>query len=90
MAERAAAAGGDTVVELLPPLRRYVASRLGDRHDVDDVVQETAERVLAAREPLDPDAALAYAIVVARHVLADRSRAARRSHRHASRVISDA
>jgi hypothetical protein len=56
-------------------------------HDVDDVVQETVERVLAAREPLEPDTALAYGLVVARNVLATRARDARRARRHAPRVI---
>jgi RNA polymerase sigma factor (sigma-70 family) len=89
MTEPARARTVDTtpVVDLLPPLRRYVAARVRDRHDVDDVVQETVERVLAAREPLDPDAALGYALVVARNVLADRARQARRASRNAPRVI---
>jgi serine/threonine-protein kinase RsbT len=89
MTEPARARTADTtpVVDLLPPLRRYVAARVRDRHDVDDVVQETVERVLAAREPLDPDAALAYALVVARNVLVDRARQARRASRNAPRVI---
>src|SRR4051794_17966773 len=75
------------VVDLLLPLRRYVGARLRDRHDIDDVVQETLERVLAAREPLEADTAVAYALVIARNVLASRARESRRARRHAPRVI---
>jgi RNA polymerase sigma factor (sigma-70 family) len=75
------------VVGLLVPLRRYAASRLRDRHDVDDVVQETIERVLSARESLEPDTTLAYALVVARNVIATRARAARRDSRNATRIV---
>jgi len=75
------------VVELLPPLRRYVAARLNNPDDVDDVVQETVERLLSAREPLEPDTTLAYALVIARNVLANRGREAGRARRHAPRII---
>lgn len=75
------------VVDLIEPLRRYVASRVRDRHDVDDVVQETLARVLSAREPLAADAALAYALVVARHLIVSNARDAERARRHAPRVV---
>ena len=49
-----------SVVELLPPLRRYVGARLSSPHDVDDVVQETVERLLAVREPAVERVALSW------------------------------
>ena len=39
----------DAVVELVPMLRRVVGSRIKDPHTVDDLVQETLLRVMAAR-----------------------------------------
>jgi RNA polymerase sigma factor (sigma-70 family) len=62
----------DEIIDLIPPLRRYVGAHVGSHDDLDDVVQETLTRVIAARERLDPGVALAYSIVVARNVMADR------------------
>ena len=41
------------IVHLAPIVRRVVAARLHDPHGVDDVVQETLVRVMAARRRLD-------------------------------------
>jgi len=57
------------VGELAAVIRRVVGSRLSDSHLVDDIVQETFVRVLAARSRLDDQALGPYAIVVARNLI---------------------
>lgn len=82
--------GGASQAELLGvvgPLRRYVASRVPNRHDVDDVVQETLVRVLDVRSRLEDGTLLAYAIVVARNVITTAHREDDRARRHAPRLI---
>jgi RNA polymerase sigma factor (sigma-70 family) len=81
------AAGEDRILSVVEPLRRYVRARVRDPHDVDDIVQEVLVRLVAARDRLTPDAATAYAIVVARHVLADQAAAAGRARRHHAKLI---
>jgi DNA-directed RNA polymerase specialized sigma24 family protein len=44
----------DDVPELAPLLRRVIAAWVHDRHVVEDLVQETVARVMAARERLEP------------------------------------
>ena len=81
----AATDSSDEIVDLIAPLRRYVGSRVRSHDDLDDVVQETLARVISARPRLDPGVSLAYSIVVARHVMADKAgqeiRARANSHR---------
>jgi len=70
-------------------VRRYVAALLGDRHDIDDVVQETMARVLTAQRRLDVSSVTGYAIVVARNLVRDQQRAAARHRRHERDVYDD-
>jgi RNA polymerase sigma factor (sigma-70 family) len=79
--------GEPDVLAIAEPLRRYVAAHARDRHEVDDVVQETLARVLLARRPLEEGALLGYAIVVARNVLATHRRAEERAARNAPRIL---
>jgi RNA polymerase sigma factor (sigma-70 family) len=58
------------LVQLSALIRRVVESRLGDPDVVDDIVQETIVRLLAARTRLDERALGPYAIVVARNLIA--------------------
>jgi serine/threonine-protein kinase RsbT len=51
-------------------IRRVVASRLADSDAVDDIVQKTLVRLLAARGRLDEHALTPYAIVTARNPMA--------------------
>ena len=51
-------------------VRRVVASRVRDPHLVDDLVQETLARVLAAWGRIDEQTAVPYAITTARHLVA--------------------
>lgn len=78
------------VVDVVEPLRRYVAAHTFQPADAEDVVQETVTRLLELGEPLAPDSAVAYALVTARHLLADEARAADRHRRHAHRLVDPA
>src|SRR5687767_2082717 len=75
------------IVDLAPVVRRVVASRLHDPHVVDDVVQETLVRVMAARRRLDPAALVPYAIVTARNLIAGSWRQAERGRRHEHQLV---
>ncbi len=78
------AADDDQLVDLVPMLRRVVGSRVKDPHTVDDLVQETLVRVMAARSRVEPDKLPHYAAVTARNLVASMAekndRARSRSH----------
>jgi len=42
----------DALADLAPLVRRVIAARVRDQHTVDDLVQETLARVMAARPRL--------------------------------------
>lgn len=75
------------VVSIVEPLHRYVRAHTRQPADADDVVQETLTRLLEHERVLVPDSALAYALVTARHVLADRAREADRHERHVHLMV---
>lgn len=75
------------VLDLVDPLRRFVASRVEQAHEVDDVVQETVSRVLTNRDRLEESTLIAYAIAVAKNLIASGHRDADMARRHAHRVI---
>jgi serine/threonine-protein kinase RsbT len=58
--ERAAAdetvrsADADGIADLIPMIRRIVASRVGQHPSADDLVQETLVRMLAAHDRIEP------------------------------------
>jgi len=72
------------LVDLVPMLRRVIGSRVKDPHTVDDLVQETLVRVMAARSRVGPDKLPHYASVTARNLVASMAekndRARDRSH----------
>jgi RNA polymerase sigma factor (sigma-70 family) len=74
----------DALVGLVPMLRRVVGARIKDPHTVDDLVQETLARVIAARSRIEPDKLPHYASVTARNLVASlaekNDRARSRSH----------
>jgi RNA polymerase sigma factor (sigma-70 family) len=78
--------GDDALLELLPVVRRVVAARIRDPHLVEDLVQETLTRMTAARERLDPDALVPYAIVTARNLIASHVQRSDRDKRKAHLV----
>jgi RNA polymerase sigma factor (sigma-70 family) len=75
------------ILEIIGPLRRYVGAHVRAGHDVDDVVQESLARVMGAQHRLTPGVALAYSIVVARHVMSDQSADSERARRNTHRLI---
>jgi RNA polymerase sigma factor (sigma-70 family) len=77
----------DDVVELRPLLRRVIGARVRDRHVVEDLVQETLARVMAARQRLEPRALAPYAVVTARNLTRSLATSEQRSRRHAHRLI---
>lgn len=63
------------------PVWRYVVHLTGDRAGADDVVQETLLRAWRSPKVLaDPATARAWMMTVARHLVIDESRSARRRH----------
>jgi DNA-directed RNA polymerase specialized sigma24 family protein len=62
------------LVQLTALIRRVVESRLGDLDVVDDIVQETIVRLLAARTRLDEQALGPYGMVIARNLIASHRR----------------
>src|SRR5215218_6011241 len=75
------------ITELIPLVRRIVAARVSDRATVDDLVQETLARLLAAAERIEPGMLEPYAIVTARNIVASHWRDRDRQRRHQHRVI---
>lgn len=75
------------IIDVIPPLRRYVRAHVRPAEDADDVVQETLTRVMTAQNRLAPGAALAYSIVVARHVIIDQAASAARARDGAHRLV---
>jgi RNA polymerase sigma factor (sigma-70 family) len=77
----------DDVLELAPLLRRVIAARVRDRQVVEDLVQETLTRVMAARRRLEPRALAPYAVVTARNLVTSLATSEDRGRRHAHRLI---
>jgi RNA polymerase sigma factor (sigma-70 family) len=75
------------IVELTALVRRVVAARLRDRDIVDDIVQETLARLLAARPRLDRGALGPYAIVTARNLVASHWRRLDTGTRNEHRLV---
>src|SRR5689334_7730952 len=75
------------ITELIPLVRRVVAARVADRATVDDLVQETLARLLAAAGRIAPGMLEPYAIVTARNVVASLWRDQDRDRRNQHRVV---
>jgi serine/threonine-protein kinase RsbT len=77
----------DDVAELAPLLRRVIGARVRDGQVVEDLVQETLTRVMAARQRLEPRTIAPYAVVTARNLTRSLATSEDRSRRHAHRLI---
>jgi RNA polymerase sigma factor (sigma-70 family) len=77
----------DDVVELAPLLRRVIRARVRDGQVVEDLVQETLTRVMAARQRLEPRTLAPYAVVTARNLTRTLATSEDRNRRHAHRLI---
>lgn len=87
MAEQQLAASAHEVAAVEPAIRRVVAARAVNPADIDDLVQDCLERLLAARGRLAPGAVLPYAIVTARNLVSTQARNSVRHKRAALRII---
>lgn len=85
--ERPADTLDDEIVEVTGLLRRIVARKIGELDAVEDIVQETVARLLAARQRLDGRAVGPYAIVTARNLVASRYERADTANRHEHRLV---
>ena len=77
----------DDLVELTPVLRRVIAARIREADLVEDLVQETLARVMAARRRLEPRTLAPYAVVTARNLTRSLATNEQRGRRHAHRLI---
>ncbi len=73
------------------PVWRYVVHLTGDRAGADDVVQETLLRAWRTPRILaqDPSTTRAWMITVARHLVIDEARSARRRHEQVVAEVPD-
>lgn len=80
--------GGDSHVgELAPLVRRVVRHRVADPATVEDLTQETLERLVVAARRLDRSALVPYAVVSARNVVREWARRQERQQRHGHRML---
>jgi RNA polymerase sigma factor (sigma-70 family) len=75
------------VMAVEPVIRRVVAARAANPADIDDLVQDCLERLLAAHGRLAPDAVLPYAIVTARNLVSSHATTAARRARATPRLL---
>lgn len=80
-------ASDEDITAVEPVIRRVVASRVDDPHDVDDLVHDCLERLLRARHRLAPDIVLPVAVVTARNLTISRARTASRRARSTHRLL---
>src|SRR3954466_4434713 len=77
------------IIDLVPLVRRVVAARVRDPQLVDDLVQETLVRVMAARARIEADTLAPYAAVTARNLVASVARSDTRARRVAHLLADD-
>ncbi len=81
---------GDPIVELIPLIRRVVAARVRDYQLVDDLVQETLARVMAARHRIERDTLAPYAVTTARNLIIAVGQGTDRARRKAHLLVDGA
>jgi len=77
----------DSIVEVVPVVRRVVASRVVDPATRDDIVQETLARLMASRSRVEQDTLVPYAIAIARNLIASLAEREQRSRRNAHLLV---
>ena len=90
MGDQTAVASAHEVIAVEPVIRRVVVARAVNPADVDDLVQECLERLLAARVRLAPEAVLPYAVVTARNLVSSHAKSAMRHAAAAPRILDTA
>ena len=76
----------DDLADVDTVVRRTLAARISDPHLIDDIAQETLLRVTRRSGDLPPDEQRAYAVVIARNLLATHFRQRSVHDRHAHRL----
>ena len=61
--------GHEPIADLVPVIRRVVAARIHNPAQIDDIVQETLSRVMAARSRVQRDTLAPYAVATARNLI---------------------
>src|SRR6186713_2198536 len=61
--------GHEPIADLVPVIRRVVAARIRNPAQIDDIVQETLSRVMAARSRVERDTLAPYAVATARNLI---------------------
>lgn len=82
--------GQTDVTTLVPVIRRIVTARVANASVVDDLVQETLVKVLAAANRIEPGMLEPYAIATARNVVATMWKEQDRHRRNQHRVVQPA
>jgi RNA polymerase sigma factor (sigma-70 family) len=77
----------DSLADIAAIVRRTLAARIRDPHLIDDLTQETLARLADSDRDLSPDAQRAYAVVVARNLLASHFRGQSVRVRHLHRLV---
>ena len=73
----------ESIVDLVPIVRRVVAARVADPSTRDDIVQETLARVMASRSRVEHESLVPYAITTARNLIASLVQREQRARRNA-------
>ena len=79
--------GEDAVVDLIPLIRRVIAARARDFQVVEDLVQETVARVMAARDRVESGALAPYAVATARNLVSSFGRGRDRDRQKAHLLV---
>ena len=77
----------ESILELVPLIRRVVGARIRDAHLAEDLVQETLARVMAARSRVEGDTLAPYAVVTARNLIASLAQREERARRNAHLLV---
>jgi RNA polymerase sigma factor (sigma-70 family) len=77
----------ESMADLLPVIRRVVAARVRDPAQVDDLVQETLARVMAARSRVEGDTLAPYAVATARNLVVSAAQREQRAWRSAHLLV---
>ena len=79
--------GHQPIADLVPVVRRVVAARVRNSAQIDDIVQETLSRVMAARSRVEGDTLAPYAVAVARNLIATAAQREQRARQNAHLLV---
>jgi RNA polymerase sigma factor (sigma-70 family) len=79
--------GHESVAALVPVIRRVVAARVRNPAQIDDFVQETLAKVMAARHRVERDTLVPYAVATARNLIVSAAQREQRARRNAHLLV---